>query len=128
MDIKPETNDLLDEKSLKVTKIQNIYFKVSLSLLIFSVVLFILGVILMQFENVGESVLALARLGRFLMYYSIVNFFLGLILLIYILIQKKKKQIIVKIFKTILGIIFSPFSSVIYFAATLLLALSRCSS
>lgn len=124
----PTVDDLIDKKSLRAAKVQDIYYKASIGLIIFSVVLFILSAFVASLDIQTFPAREAAELSRALMYISLFMFFFGIILLVYLLLLKRKRKVQMQIYKTIIGIFTNPFSTVIYLTATVLFALSRCSS
>lgn len=105
-------------------RIQNIYFIVSITMVVLSIVLFILGYVLTQ--NVIAAPDQLINFAALLFNYHYLHVILGFGLLIYYQVQKKKHDFTMKILKTVLGLILSPFSYMILFIGILLLGLSSC--
>ena len=108
----------------KTQKIQNIYFFVSIGMVVLSILLFIAGYVLTQ--NVVAAPTALINFAVLYFNYHYAHVLLGLALIIYYQVQKKKHQVKMNIVKTILGIVFTPFSYVILLIGILLLGLSSC--
>lgn len=108
----------------KVVKVQRIYFLISIGMVLVSGILFLLGYVFTQaIESAPVVILTFA--GYFL-YYHIAHFLFGLGSLIYYIRGIRKKLFQIKVFKTIAGILFTPVSAIILYAAILLLALSNC--
>lgn len=112
------------EQLQKHQKIQNIYFYGSLLMILLSVVLFVLGYVLTQ--NVVAAPDALISFAIAYLYYHYAHVVIGIGLLIYFHIQKKKLVFKMSILKTVLGLLSTPFSYVILMIAILLLGLSSC--
>ncbi len=115
--------DLKQEKS-GVEKTQNIYFYIAIGVLVFSLALLALGFAntLMLYTFPEELFDAL----QVIMYYPVVQFFLGFILLIVLARYNKEKEIKVRIVKTVVGIITSPFTFVIMISGIFLLGVTSC--
>jgi hypothetical protein len=108
----------------KNKKIQNIYFYVSLGMLLLSTLLFMSGYVLTQ--NVVAAPDALINFAVIYFNYHYIHFIAGFGLLIYYHIEKKKHQFEMKVVKTLLGIFTTPFSYIILLIGILLLGLSSC--
>lgn len=107
-------------------KIQNIYFYVSIGMIVLSLILFGLGIVFTQTTTPAPD--AVINFAVIYMQYHYLHVVIGIGLLIYYTIQKKRYVFKMKIIKTILGLIFSPFSYMIIITAILLLGLSSCAS
>lgn len=107
-------------------KIQDIYFYVSLAMLAISILLFVLGIVFTQTSTPAPDVLI--NFAVIYMQYHYLHVVIGIGLLIYYHVQKKRHVFKMKIIKTILTFLFSPVSYVIIITAILLLGLSSCAS
>lgn len=114
------------EKKDIAFKIQNAFFITTLALIGLGIVLFFLGYLNSQSQD-QIIPLAMFEVARILYYYHIVHFVAGIGILIF-LIRKIKAGLTIKIVKTILGLVFTPFSFMLMLTAMLLIGLSSCSS
>jgi FtsH-binding integral membrane protein len=108
----------------KNKKIQNIYFYVSLGMLLLSTLLFMAGYVLTQ--NVIAAPDELISFSVIYFNYHYIHFIAGFGLLMYYHVQKKKHAFEMKVVKTLLGIFTTPFSYIILLIGILLLGLSSC--
>lgn len=107
-------------------KVQRIYFLISISMVLISILLFIIGALYAKAVTSAPKVILYFAL--YFIYYHIAHLVFGLGSLLYYIRKIHKKLISMRIFKTLLGILLTPVSAVILYAAILLLALTNCSS
>lgn len=110
--------------STKAPEFQKIYFFISLGMLILSIFMFGLGVFYAQTPYVTPA--AVIDFASYITTYHYIHLGAGLILLIYIIRENKKKLLKIRLWKTIIGIILTPVSGIILLAAVILLGLSSC--
>ncbi|HAX03919.1 MAG: hypothetical protein A2Y45_07630 [Tenericutes bacterium GWC2_34_14] len=108
----------------KVLKVQRIYFLISLGMILLSGILFVLGYVFTQ--AVESAPVVILTFAVYFLYYHIAHFLFGFGSLIYYIRGIRKKIFQINVFKTIAGILFTPVSAIILYAAILLLALSNC--
>jgi hypothetical protein len=107
-------------------KVQRIYFYVSIAMLLLSSALFGIGAIFAKAVTSAPKVIL--YFAAYLVYYHFAHLIFGIGSIFYYIRQIRKKLISIKIFKTIFGILITPVSAIILYAAVLLLALTNCSS
>ncbi len=108
----------------KALKFQKIYLLISFGMLILSIFLFSLGVFYAQTPYVTPAVVL--DFASYVTTYHYIHLGLGLILLIYVIREIKKKLLKMRVWKTIIGILLTPMSGIVLFAAIILLGLSSC--
>ncbi|MDO9629964.1 MAG: hypothetical protein Q7I99_08700 [Acholeplasmataceae bacterium] len=115
-----------NQQTSRFPKFQNLFFKITWILLILSVVLFGIGYLLVQV--VVAAPMILTQFAMFVLYYHAFHFLCGIFGLFYYLIKVDKKMTKTKIYKTLIGIVVSPFSAFAAYMAVFLLVVSSCSS
>ncbi len=110
----------------KFKKLENVYFKVTISILILSTILFIIGYILVQ--SVEPSPEVIIYLTSLILYYHFAHFIMGLSFATYYIAKIKNKLGKFKIIKTIASILLTPVSFIIIYTALFLLVISSCSN
>jgi len=113
-------------RATKFQVYQNIYFKISLGILALGAILFGIGWIFANHVDPAPAILIL--LAVFFMYYHIAHVLYGIGSLIYFISKIKNKIKDVKAVKTVIAILLSPISYIIFYAATILLAMTQCAS
>lgn len=111
-------------KILKFKRFENVLFKVTLSILLLSVVLFVIGYALVKAVTPAPGVII--YLATVVLYYHFAHFFISLSTIIYYVTKIRKKIGNFKIFKSIASFIFTPVSFFIIYGAVFLLAISSC--
>ncbi|MCU0104506.1 hypothetical protein N7603_02425 [Acholeplasma vituli] len=114
------------EPQTQTTRLQNIYFYTSLGMIGLSILLFLLGILFTRTATPAPE--ALVSLAVIYLQYHYAHVIIGIALLIFYAIQKKKYIFKLNVLKTIFGILFSPISYIILTTAILLLGLSSCAS
>jgi len=113
-------------QATKFQMYQNIYFKISLSLLTLGLIMFGLGMIFANQVEASPPVFIL--LTVFLQYYHFVHVTYGVGSLIYFFIKIHNKIQNIKIVKTIVSIVLSPISYFLFYVASILLFMTQCAS
>lgn len=113
-------------KADKIQKVQQIYFKISLFLIPLSIVLYTIGVIFARAVTATPGFVI--YIATYMFYYHIAHFLFGFFSLFYYIHQIRKKVVKMKLYKTIFGILMTPVSAVILYAAILLIALTQCAA
>ncbi len=109
----------------KVQKVQNIYFILSITMIALSLLLFGIGA---MYANMVESTpIIILMFATYFLYYHVVHLLFGFGTMVYYIRGVKKKLFSIKIYKTIAGILFTPISAIVLYAAILLIALTNCS-
>lgn len=106
--------------------IQNIYFIVTLVILLIAVFSLLYGIV--ESKALQGVPVTFLEFLRVLLYYHVLHFVVGIGLLISYLKKKRKKIIELKLIKLIIGIVISPISLFILMAGFLLLGLLSCST
>lgn len=109
----------------KAPELQKIYLLISLGMLVLSIFMFGLGVFYAQTPYVTPAVVL--DFASYVTTYHYIHLGLGLVLLIYVMREIKKKLLKMRVWKTIIGILLTPISGIVLFAAVILLGLSSCS-
>ncbi len=121
-----EENKVVNVKQKRNVLIQDIYFYVSLGLLVFGFLIFVWGIINSKaLQAIPEAVFDIIRL---VMFYHLPHIVFGIIFLISLVKKVKNKVVETKVIKTVLGIVFSPISFMILFAGFLLLGFTSCAA
>lgn len=107
-------------------KVQKIYFLVSLGMVVLSGLLFFIGSLYAQ--AIQSAPMVILYFTTYFFYYHFLHIVFGIGSIFYYINQVRKKLLKIKIFKTVIGILFTPVSAVICYSAILLLALTNCSS
>lgn len=118
--------DIPVNKKSSIEKVQMIYFYISMSVLLFSIIILGLGIANLYILSVFPD--EVFEFLRIFIYYHIFNFFAGIVILIFLSRHNSIQTIKVRILNTVLGIISSPISIVITFVGFLLLGFSSCAA
>ena len=110
--------------STKAPEFQKIYFFISLGLLALSIIMFGLGVFYAQTPYVTPQ--AIIDFASYVTTYHYIHLGAGIILIIVVIRENKKKLLKTRVWKTIIGMILTPLSGVVLLAAVILLGLSSC--
>lgn len=113
-------------KADKILNVQRIYFKISLYLIPTSILFYIIGAVFARTITATPEVIF--YVVTYLFYYHIAHFFFGFFSIFYYAYQIRKKIITMKLYKTIIGIVLTPISAIIMYAALLLMALTQCAA
>ncbi|MCR3905567.1 MAG: hypothetical protein NUK62_00870 [Tenericutes bacterium] len=105
---------------------QNIYFKVTWVMIIISAILCGLVYLLLNISIPAPDILV--NIVAIVFYYHFGHIAYGIISLIYYLIMLRKKIQNLKIYKTVIGILVTPFSFFAIYIALFLVVLSSCGS
>lgn len=103
---------------------EKIYGRMTISLIILSTLLLVLGYALVKSVTPAPSVLIYFTVGVF--YYHFVHFALGFTFVGYYLAKIKKTFGKVRILRTIASILFTPISLIIIYTAVFLITVSSC--
>ncbi|TVP84481.1 MAG: hypothetical protein EA375_06620 [Acholeplasmataceae bacterium] len=106
-------------------KRQRLYLIITLSMIGLNGVLIGLGYLLIRLGERAPEALLNVMMG-FMIYHGI-HFLYGIIAIIHFFKRVKHRFAQARIFKTILGVVLSPVSFILCYAAVFLLALTRCS-
>ncbi len=113
-------------KADKIIKVQQIYFYISLALIPVSIVLYTIGAIFARAVTATPGFVI--YIATYMFYYHIAHFLFGFFSIFYYIRQIRKKVVKMKIYKTIVGILITPISAVVLYAAILLIALTQCAA
>jgi hypothetical protein len=108
----------------KFKRLEVLYYKMTLSILVLSTTLLIIGYILVKAVQPSPEVIV--YLASLILYYHFAHFIMGLSFTTYYLTQIKNKLGKFKILKTITSILLTPISFIIIYIALFLLAVSSC--
>ena len=108
----------------KTHKVQKIYFLISLGMVVLSGLLFFIGSL--YAKTVRNAPMVILYFATYFFYYHVLHIVFGIGSIFYYISQIRKKILKIKFFKTIIGILLTPVSAVICYAAILLLALTNC--
>ncbi|MDY0074977.1 MAG: hypothetical protein RBR75_03720 [Acholeplasmataceae bacterium] len=95
-------------------------------MVIASGLLFVIGYI--SAKMVTQAPLFLLGFATTFLYYHIAHFIFGFGSLIYYVSKIRKKLLSINVVRTIVGIVLTPISAIILYAAILLIALTNCST
>ncbi len=115
-----------NQQTSRFPKLQNIYFKVTFLMLVVGIALVVVSYLLVQ--AIVAAPTPLIYFSLYFLYYHAIHLAYGIFSLIYYFAKVKKKIGKSKIYKTILGILITPASAIIAYAAVFLLAVSSCAS
>lgn len=105
-------------------KFQKVYFIVSMCMFFFSGILFLLGTI--YAKTVNNAPMVIVTFTSYFFYYHFLHLMIGIASIFYYTSRILKKLLSIRLLKTIIGIILTPISGIICYAALLLLALTNC--
>lgn len=107
-------------------KVQRIYFYISIAMLLMSGALF--GIGSLYAKAVSSAPKVILYFATYLVYYHFAHLIFGIGSIFYYIRKIRKKLISMKLYQTVVGILITPVSAIILYAAVLLLALTNCSS
>lgn len=105
--------------------IQSLYAKITLVILVLSIVLVILGYGFVK--SITAAPKFIVDLAVVVFYYHIVHFFLGILLVFIYVIAIRRRIGKIRIMKVLGSILFTPISFILAYIAVFLLAVSSCS-
>jgi hypothetical protein len=111
-------------KARKFKKMEKVYFRVTLSILVLSSTLLVIGYMLVQ--AVQPSPQVVVYLATLIFYYHFAHFIMGLSFFTYYMTKIRNKVGKFKILRTFFSILLTPISFIIMYTAVFLLAISSC--
>jgi len=111
-------------KVKKFKKLEILYFRVTLSILVLSTILLVIGYMLVQAVQPSPEVIV--YLASLILYYHFAHFIMGLSFTTYYMTRIKNKLGKFKILRTLASVLLTPISFIVIYIAVFLLAVSSC--